>query len=361
MNPHWKKSIWIASLCFELLFPGIALCESHAKSHEGTAPRTSPRVRPVAEASPEASLSLAEQVIQDQTGTVIGTLNGNEIKNSQGDVLAEVVRDENGDITSTMWNIDQLGSLPEGSPLRSQYDALKEEIARLKGEANEVLKRIEERIGAADNGAKMTAEEMDKLSGFVLTPVAWVTGTYKGLKKTIDAYKKEGEALQLLRDSQKQSLDEIEKLIQNGNLSEARALLLGKGQEYREKMGDINRQTIRNFKVSNKQLTDAIASADNWETGLRITRNIAVVGGAIVATGGLASFGFVAAAAGGTAAGTTIGALSNYTEAAGHVRYGNKSSEEAYREAHQKTAQDAVTSLQVKDIVTGKQIGRAHV
>jgi len=313
MSPRFKKPYLTLFVSFGIFLSGIAFCESH----ESGLPRTSLRDRPTAEASPALSRSSAEQVIKDQTGAVIGTLIGNEIKSPQGAVLAEVVRDANGNIASTMWNIDQLGSLPEGSPLRSQYDALKEEIARLKSEANEVLRRIEERIGAADNGAKMTAEEISKLAEGILKPVAaYYTGTLAGLEKTYDAHQKEGNALRALKATQRESLEEIGKLIQKGNLSEARALLLGKGEQYREKMGDITRQAISNFKVSNEQLTKAIQSADNWETGLRTTRNIAVVGGAIVATGGLASVGFIAAAAGGTAAGTTIGALSNYTEAA---------------------------------------------
>ncbi len=299
-----------------------------------------------------------QQEIRDNSGNVIGTLTGDEIRNSSGAVLGRVVRNASGEITSTAWNINQLGSLPANSPLRQQYNALQSDVTRRQQGLQSSTQELSGRIQGADRAARDASNELNELaSGFFTAAFTGLTGTHTALENTIAAHNREAASLRGQRSQQQETAERVDRLVREGNLSEAHAILTNREQQYRQSMGNINRQTMQNLQAANQDLARAGASAARWESGLTTARNVCVVGGAIIATGGLASAGFVAAAVGGTVAGTTIGGLSNLAGAGSQVAHGNMDVNQALAQAGRQTLQDAITSAQVG--VTGGVAGTA--
>ena len=350
-NP--KRIFRFLLLSFYLsFFQSIALADtthiSNSKSGEEADSSNSSNHRPVTDRSIAPTGNQKAQEIKDSAGNLIGLLEGNEIKNSQGEVIGKVVKNDKGEITSTLWNIDKLGNLPESSLLKQKFNALKQDITKLKKEAEQRIGRLNDEIQGADKDAKSVSDELTKLADDWRTAFfTYYTGTLTGLEQSYQAHVRHGNSLRSQKTLEESTLKKVNQLIEDGNLSEAHAVLSGKEQQFKNAMGNIYGQSFRDLKGANQQLAAAVESANRWESGLNTTKNVAVVGGAIIATGGLASFGLVAAAAGGTAAGTAIGAASNYIEASQQVAFGNMTREEAYQRAHERTRQDALTSAQI--------------
>jgi len=111
----------------------------------------------------------------------------------------------------------------------------------------------------------------------------------------------------------------------------------------------------QHLKDSNERLSAIEAGLKQSEEYIRMARNSAIIAGATVATGGLATsavvgtYGVVGAGAisigGGTAAGTGIGVLATTAEQGRTVLEGNKSSREAIADGLLQTGQDLQTSL----------------
>lgn len=116
----------------------------------------------------------------------------------------------------------------------------------------------------------------------------------------------------------------------------------------------------RNREVT-RQLDAAVASANNWETGLEVTRTVMVGAGATVATLATAGAGaglFLSFAAG-SGGGIAIGSLSNTTEQVTSVATGLKTKEQAQADFERRFSQDAFTSIQsAGGTATGLGAGR---
>ena len=298
-------------------------------------------------AAQQTNQPAAQQEIRDQSGNVIGTLTGDEIRNPSGAVLGRVVRNASGEVTSTAWNINQLGSLPANSPLRQQYNALQNDVNTRRQELQTSARGLDTRIRGAEANMRNTEREMEDINGVFTGFFSRVTGTRAALQRTLDADTRYRDNLVSQRDRQNTTMREVDRLIQSGNLSEAHALLNGNEARYRQEMRGVGRQAILDLQAANQDLSQAAQSAARWESGLTTARNVCVVGGAIIATGGFAAAGFIPAAIAGTVAGTSIGALSNTAGAISQVGHGNMSAGDATMQALRQTGQDALTSAQV--------------
>jgi hypothetical protein len=116
----------------------------------------------------------------------------------------------------------------------------------------------------------------------------------------------------------------------------------------------------RNREVT-RQLDAAVESANQWEAGLEVARNVTVGAGATVATIATAGAGaglFLSFAAG-SAGGVAIGSLSNTTEQVTGVATGLKTGEEARADFKRRFSNDALTSIQsAGGTATGLGAGR---
>ena len=117
-NPKRIFRFLLLSFCLSF-FQSIALADtthiSNSKSGEEADSSNPSNHRPVTDKSIAPTGNQKAQEIKDSAGNLIGLLEGNEIKNSQGEVIGKVVKNDKGEITSTLWNIDKLGNLPEST------------------------------------------------------------------------------------------------------------------------------------------------------------------------------------------------------------------------------------------------------
>jgi len=116
----------------------------------------------------------------------------------------------------------------------------------------------------------------------------------------------------------------------------------------------------RNREVT-RQLDAAVESANQWEAGLEVARDVTVGAGATVATIATAGAGaglFLSFAAG-SAGGVAIGSLSNTTEQVTGVATGLKTGEEARADFKRRFSNDALASIQsAGGTATGLGAGR---
>lgn len=274
---------------------------------------------------------------------------------STGNLGQQIIRDSNGNITGSVWDTNNPNNLPP--EIRDQYQALQRDVERLRRESGNRTRELDNRIRGVESTIREEIRQLNKIAdGFWTSIAAGIIGTAGGaFEANINACTREANNLRRQRTQQVETQERVDRLIREGNLSEAHAVLTNREQQFRQSMGNINGQTVRDLQGSNQQLTQTMHSATRWESNLRTARNICVVGGAIIATGGAASAGFIAAATAGTAAGTTIGAVSNVAQAESQVHHGNMTRGQAYEIAAQQTLQDAVTSVQIG--VTGGLAG----
>ena len=226
---------------------------------------------------------------------------------------------------------------------------LQEEVRKLKQELNDRTKNVSDRVRGAETNIKNTNKELDDCGVW-----AKVSGMTSALKKQLETDTKYKDQLAEQKSSLEQTRMKADRAIALGNYGLAKAILEGKEKDYKQSMSKIAKETMKGLQESNQKLQDADKFLSRTETTLKTVRTTAIVVGAVVATGGAAGaiaaagYGTAAVAAGGfaagTAAGTTMGAASNTVEATGHVAYGNKTVEQAKKDAIKQTLQDAKSS-----------------
>ncbi len=227
------------------------------------------------------------------------------------------------------------------------------ETLKLEKELQETMTNLEKRINGQEKKLK------DSKQSLIDYKSSWnyfrdLGSEKEVLQKQLEIEIKHKAALEKQQEKLKETALKVKDLISKGDYAQAKALMEGKEQEYKQQMSQASKQAIQGSQSVNKKLKDSDQFLGKVETGMRVTRNTLVVVGATVATGGaagaMAAAGYgTAAAAGaaiatGTTAGTTIGALSNTAEATGHIALGNKTLEQAKNDAIDQTLQDAKSS-----------------
>lgn len=242
-----------------------------------------------------------------------------------------------------------------------RFKAIRESLARFE---REEIVPAQDRLGGARHNLARTEAEIEN-SGVL----AWASGHLDAARKTHEVDKRlvnrREEHLEMLNRAKieaQQHLEAAKKFeIQGresekqGNLEKAQELFNEAQENFVKAAGTIENATsevmstrgiMRDYQEANRNLSKAIERLDNTETVLRTTQKVVVIAGATIATGGVAgaavaSYGVVSgtgiAVATGMAYGSTAGAASAYTEARGHIAYGNKTAEQAHADAWQQT------------------------
>ena len=292
------------------------------------------------------------KVVRTTTGTNVAasTSNGSTNKSS----VPQRSTQGNGSSNGSNPSLVQERSNPRNSSTQTQATAIltqdtkrKEEVTRLQDTLSERIKSVDSRLSGASGNVKQTQEDL-RNSGFF----GMVSGQKTALQEQSKAEEKYRDKVAKEREELLKIQSSADELVKQGQYEQAKAALEGSEEEYLRNMKYASKSLQAGYQSTNEQMKIADQFLGEIQTK---TKQVGVIAAATIATGGVASAGFLAAVVAGTVAGTGVGAVGNFTQAAVDDRYSAK-------DALKDTGKDALTSFQIGfGGGTGAAVGKAVI